>query len=128
MNCHRDDRKTMTSEVGTKCPLLHGGGQVSRSAGHRCNVRVQHRTGGWKVVGSQAQADTSGILGVCPIRAAAQPCHQLAPGSGPPLVPSACQDFDFVCLFSFTDFPHLAFRGVRTKPVKRCLSLCGCLS
>ena len=62
-----------------------------------------------KAVGSQAQADTSGILGVCPIRAAAQPCRQLAPGSGPPRVPSACQDFDFVCLFSFTDFSSFGF-------------------
>lgn len=81
-----------------------------------------------KVVGSQAHADASETLGVCPIQAAAQSCHQLTPGSGPPFVPSACQDFDFVRLFPFTDFRHLAFRGVQTKPVKRRLSLCGSLS
>lgn len=40
------------------------------------------------MVGSQAQDDTSDILGVYTIRATAQSGRQLAPRSGPPLVPA----------------------------------------
>ena len=45
VNCRRDDRETMTSEVGTTCPLLHRGGQASRSAGRRFEVRLRRTAG-----------------------------------------------------------------------------------
>ena len=112
VNCRRDDRETMTSEVGTTCPSCTGEDrrQGQQGAVARWDSGVQEAE---KVVGGQAHADASGTLGVCPIQAAAQSCHQLTPGSGPPLVPSACQDFDFPRLFPFTDFRHLASYEVK---------------
>ena len=70
--------------------VLHQGGQASRSALSRCDVRLRHADGRLRMVsGNQAHADTLEILcaAVCPICADAEFCHGLTSGSGPAVCP-----------------------------------------